>query len=280
MYLFPSLNLVQTIENHSHLKLSSNRAGETFWFESADPQYISYHFQDIPLAQVKSSRFFGAISLYAKDYERITGFSKVQKKFLKHPKQNVLVSDIKIKTRPLENPSSIRIPTSFFDNLQKVGEDQIQNERILIRSTILNDTPKDDFCMETELPVKSVRTSQFGSYRRLPTGLQYFHTGLDLRARTGTPIYAMADGEVSLSQFFNVPGNAVIVDHGNSIFSKYFHLSDLAVTPGQQIKKGDLIGKAGATGRVEAAHLHWEVTWKGIVTDPQAFMNTMKTACL
>lgn len=161
-----------------------------------------------------------------------------------------------------------------------MGEDQIQLERELIRSTILKETPGETLCFDTQLPVESVRTSKFGSYRRLPTGLQYFHTGLDLRARTGTPIYAMADGAVAIAQFMNVPGNAVILDHGNSIFSKYYHLSELLVSPGQKVKKGDLIGKAGDTGRVEAAHLHWEVSWKGVVTDPKVFLDTLKTACL
>lgn len=204
----------------------------------------------------------------------------IKKSFLSHPQENILISNIDIRIRPLDNPSSIRIPASFFTDLEKIGTSQIDQEKHLIKSTLLKDSPADGVCMETSQPIKSARTSKFGSYRRLPTGMQYFHTGLDLRAAVGTPVYSMADGEVALAQNFVVPGGAVIIDHGNTIFSKYYHLSELLVKPGQKVKKGDLIAKSGGTGRVEAPHLHWEVSWKGLPTDPVIFMDTVKSICL
>src|SRR5690606_12376153 len=158
--------------------------------------------------------------------------------------------------------------------------DQIATERGLIKSALANDTPLKEFCFDVDRPIKSARVSKFGSFRRLPNGYKYFHTGLDLRARRPSPIYAMADGTVALAQKFVVPGNAVIIDHGNSIFSKYYHLSSILTNPNDTVKKGTMIGKSGNTGRVEAPHLHWEVTWKGIPTDPIAFLNTMKSLCL
>jgi murein DD-endopeptidase MepM/ murein hydrolase activator NlpD len=89
----------------------------------------------------------------------------------------------------------------------------------------------------------------------------------------------MAEGKVALSRHFHVPGNAVIIDHGNSIFSKYYHLSELSVKEGTSVLKGALIGKSGGTGRVEAPHLHWEITWRGIPMDPLSFLKLSKDIC-
>ena len=209
----------------------------------------------------------------------ITAVSPLVKRHFSHPTQNIAIAIVSVQTKKLDNPSAIRIPANFFNELQKIEASQIEQEKSTIKSSLLKESPG-SFCMETQLPIKSKQVSQFGSYRRLPTGIQYFHTGLDLRAMIGTNIYAMADGEVSIADKFVIPGNAVIIDHGNTIFSKYYHLSELLVKPGQKVKKGELIAKSGNTGRVEAPHLHWEVAWKGVVTDPLIFMDTVKSVCL
>lgn len=220
------------------------------------------------------------MNLYKNDQAVLTGFSKIKKSIFAHPSQTFARSITKVETRPLHNPSSIRIPANFFNELQKIEAAQIDQEKSLIKSSLLKENHFGPFCLETQYPIKSKEVSQFGSYRRLPTGVQYFHTGLDLRAAVGTNVYAMADGVVSISQKFVIPGGAVIIDHGNAIFSKYYHLSELLVKPGQKVRKGELIAKSGGTGRVEAPHLHWEVAWKGVVTDPKVFMKTVKVACL
>lgn len=260
-------------------KTSSAKAGESFWLETSNT-YSDYYFDDSKLTNVGSGKHFGVINLYKNDQALLTGLSKVEKPNIGHPTQTVSISVTKVETRPLENPSSIRIPANFFNELQKIEAAQIDQEKTIIKSSLLKENQLGPFCLETQFPIRSKEVSQFGSYRRLPTGVQYFHTGLDLRARTGTNVYAMADGEVTIAQKFVIPGNAVIIDHGNAVFSKYYHLSEFLVKPGQKIKKGDLIAKSGGTGRVEAPHLHWEVAWKGIVTDPKIFMETVKTACL
>ncbi len=183
-----------------------------------------------------------------------------------------------IQSKPLDNPVSLRIPASFFRNLESLEQTEIDQQKNLIKSAIKESNPG-DFCFESELPVQSKVVSQFASYRKLPTGYQYFHTGLDLRAWTGTPIQAMANGKVVLSRNFHVPGNAVIIDHGNSIFSKYYHLSELSVAEGSDVQKGTIIGKSGGTGRVEAPHLHWEITWRGVPMDPLAFLKISRQIC-
>jgi murein DD-endopeptidase MepM/ murein hydrolase activator NlpD len=238
-----------------------------------------YYFNNTELSQVTPSRYFGAIPLYQEQEASLTGFSAIQKHFLSHPTQHVTFSIAQIDTRKLNNPSAIRIPSNFFDKLKKLEDDQIDNERKLIKSELVKETSINPFCISVQKPLNSVRVSKFGSYRRLPNGIQYFHTGMDMRAAKGTFIRAMADGEVVLAQKFVIPGNAVYVDHGNGVFSKYFHLSEILVHPHQKIKIGDLIGKSGGTGRVEAPHFHWEVSWKGYPTDPLIFLDTLNAVC-
>jgi len=83
------------------------------------------------------------------------------------------------------------------------------------------------------------------------------HSGADLRAATGTPIRASNRGRVVLAKELFFSGNAVFVDHGLGVYSVYLHLSEIGVEPGDIVERGDVIGLAGATGRVTGPHLHW-----------------------
>lgn len=101
------------------------------------------------------------------------------------------------------------------------------------------------------------------------TGRMRDHTGEDMAAAAGTPIYAPAGGVVNTATpSGGAYGNQIILDHGAGEESMYGHLSGMVVTPGQKVKKGDLIGYVGSTGRSTGPHLHWE-TWKdGESLDP------------
>lgn len=94
------------------------------------------------------------------------------------------------------------------------------------------------------------------------------HTGLDYPIASGTPIHATANGIVVMAedQFFT--GNTVVVDHGDGLVTMVFHLSKIDVQPGQEIKRGDKIGAAGATGRATGPHLHIGARWRDARIDP------------
>jgi murein DD-endopeptidase MepM/ murein hydrolase activator NlpD len=98
------------------------------------------------------------------------------------------------------------------------------------------------------------------------------HMGADYTIVLGTPVHSVADGTVVLAedQFFS--GNAVFVDHGDGLVSMYFHLSKIAVQPGQEVKKGDTIGQVGSTGRSSGAHLFFGVRWHNARIDPQLLL--------
>jgi len=102
-------------------------------------------------------------------------------------------------------------------------------------------------------------TSPYGNRKDPFTGETEFHPGLDISAEQGVPVHATADGTVQSAGFDGSYGNAVVLAHGFSISTRYGHLSRFAVRAGQAVKRGDVIGYVGATGRVTGAHLHYEL---------------------
>lgn len=120
-------------------------------------------------------------------------------------------------------------------------------------------TPKVYWTGAFKKPVESEITSPFGKKRTYndPKMAPKIHWGTDLRAPTGTPIKAPAPGLVVLAKDLFFSGGTVIIDHGYGLFTTYMHMSKIDVKVGSEIKTGDRLGLSGATGRVEAAHLHW-----------------------
>jgi murein DD-endopeptidase MepM/ murein hydrolase activator NlpD len=100
------------------------------------------------------------------------------------------------------------------------------------------------------------------------TGEKDFHPGLDISADKGDPVYATADGTVVNASAAGNYGNLVILDHGFGLETRYGHLSAFKVKQGQPVKRGDLIGLVGATGRATGPHLHYEVRANGRILNP------------
>jgi len=98
------------------------------------------------------------------------------------------------------------------------------------------------------------------------------HTGVDISAPTGTPVHATADGTVSFAGWFSGYGQLVVVNHGGGFETYYAHLSRFSVVQGQEIRRGDQVGLVGATGRVTAPHLHYEVRIGGAPVNPHAYL--------
>ncbi|GBE15933.1 murein DD-endopeptidase MepM [bacterium BMS3Abin14] len=121
-------------------------------------------------------------------------------------------------------------------------------------------------------PVRGWETSGFG-YRTSPfTGRREMHKGVDVATRTGTPIIAPADGVVIFAGREGGFGNLVVLDHGYGIVTRYGHCSKLKVKIGQKIKRGDVIGLVGTTGRSTGPHLHYEVAVNGVAVNPMRYI--------
>jgi murein DD-endopeptidase MepM/ murein hydrolase activator NlpD len=116
-------------------------------------------------------------------------------------------------------------------------------------------------------------TSSFGTRRDYSVAdIGNFHAGQDFGAPEGVLVTAPADGVVALAEPLTVRGNAVILDHGRGIFTGYWHLSEIRVTPGQRVAAGDILGIVGNTGLSTGAHLHWEMRIYGVAVDPMQFL--------
>ncbi len=101
-----------------------------------------------------------------------------------------------------------------------------------------------------------------------------FHKGVDISSVTGTPVHVTADGVVLFAAMQSGYGRLVVVDHGNGIYTYYAHLSKFAVRAGQEVKRNDLVGLVGASGKVTAPHLHYEVRNSGTPVNPYRYMVT------
>lgn len=125
-------------------------------------------------------------------------------------------------------------------------------------------------------PVNGPLSSPFGLRRFFNGEERNPHSGLDFAARSGTPIKAPAAGKVILlgDYFFN--GKTVFVDHGQGLISMFCHLSAVDVRVGDELPRGGVLGKVGATGRATGPHLHWNVSLNDARVDPAIFIGAFK----
>jgi murein DD-endopeptidase MepM/ murein hydrolase activator NlpD len=117
-------------------------------------------------------------------------------------------------------------------------------------------------------PAQGWLTSRMGPRQDPVLGGDDFHAGLDIAAERGAPVYATAEGTVVEAGYHSSYGNLIVLDHGFGILTRYGHLSRLSVKPGDQVKRGDIIGLVGATGKATGPHLHYEVLANGKLLNP------------
>ena len=121
-------------------------------------------------------------------------------------------------------------------------------------------------------PVKGWLTSSFGMRRDPFNGRRKMHEGLDIAARTGTPVIATADGIVSSVKTQPGYGKVVTIDHGYGYRTIYGHNSKYHVKVGQRVRRGDRIASVGNTGRSTGSHVHYEVRLNGVPVNPHKYL--------
>ncbi len=154
--------------------------------------------------------------------------------------------------------------------------ERIKRETAMVKKARRLDDARTDFSQGFIWPAKGVISGVYGSQRVLNGKPKRPHFGVDIAAPKGTPVYAPADGVVTLAypdMFYS--GGTLILDHGHQLSSSFLHLSKLHVKVGDRVKQGDLIAEIGATGRVTGAHLDWRMNLRKACIDPQLLVPAM-----
>jgi len=178
--------------------------------------------------------------------------------------------DVIAGTFPLE---SFTLPESFLTFSPSVLK-RVRNEQSRMRYA-LSQRGKPLMLAEPFLaPVKGVVKAPFGVRRSINAKPPTRHYGVDLRCASGDQVRATQDGTVTLTGDYYLNGRVVVINHGDALSSSYNHLSALRVTTGQPVRRGDVIGLCGATGRATGPHLHFGISIGPTPVNPLAFIAT------
>lgn len=160
---------------------------------------------------------------------------------------------------------------------EKPDEDdliRISREAMILKELWGSSSKEKLFKGEFILPVKDGKISPNFGFKRVINGVEKSpHSGIDIKSREGTEVLAINDGIVMLADNLFFPGNSVIVDHGAGLISMYFHLSEMSVNAGEKVKKGEVIGKVGMTGRATGPHLHLGLRLGNFRINPENLIN-------
>jgi len=156
-------------------------------------------------------------------------------------------------------------------NPNKKSSKRIEKEYLLkqkLKKTYAIDQPRFNFIK----PVAGRDSGRFGLRRIINKQKRNPHSGMDIAAAAGQAVKATESGRVLFTGDLFFSGNVVYLDHGNGLLSLYAHLSKTNVKKGQEVKRGEIIGKVGSTGRATGPHLHWTVYLNGNAIDPALFL--------
>jgi len=165
---------------------------------------------------------------------------------------------------------TLTVPDESIDLLSDAAK--IAAERQTVRETYTTFTPQRLWSGPWLQPAQGAISNGFGVQRSVNGAPFDTHGGTDIAADGGDPVAAAAGGRVALAQPLYLLGNSVIIDHGAGLLTGYHHLSSIAVTAGQEIAQGAILGYVGATGFVSGDHLHWEARIHGVRVDPMLLL--------
>lgn len=158
-------------------------------------------------------------------------------------------------------------------DLQRIDEDTRR-----IQTALAHWRDNDSVSLTLNSPIVGERSDSFGARRFFNGQPRKAHSGMDIAADSGAPVYASAEGVVieTGNYFFN--GNTVLIDHGQGLVTMYCHLLNIDVQPGMIVARGARLGTVGMTGRVTGPHLHWGVSLNQTFVDPALLLDNATTA--
>ena len=181
------------------------------------------------------------------------------------------VLGVEIEEKSFRN-SYLKITNKKFNQISKVDLIRIENERKKYINVLEKEYIATNLTFPLLKPTKGITSSEYGVKRFINNVQRNPHLGLDIAAEVGTPVYAAADGLILLSDNFFYRGKFVLIGHDNNFKSSYSHLSEILVKQNEIVKKGQLIGLMGKSGRVTGSHLHFEVLFFNKKLNPELFI--------
>jgi murein DD-endopeptidase MepM/ murein hydrolase activator NlpD len=168
-------------------------------------------------------------------------------------------------------PGHLEVPQSFTEPNEEQQKEIAASKKV--KDDYLNRvTPDREWSGDFAEPASAEISDVFGAQRVFNGKTQSLHLGLDFRVPSGTPVAAMNNGTVLLARPLYFEGNFIVLDHGQGFLTLYLHLSEFKVKEGDVVKRGQIIGLSGGTGRATGPHLHVAVRWQGTYLDPAQLM--------
>jgi murein DD-endopeptidase MepM/ murein hydrolase activator NlpD len=166
----------------------------------------------------------------------------------------------------------LRVPRSFTE-LDAATLERVAREKAVLDRLWETVTPARFWRSPFRTPLEeAAHGTGFGVKRIINGDPRAPHTGVDFSAPAGTPVLAANGGLVTLAAEHFFGGKSVVLDHGQGLYTMYFHLQDGLVQHGQRVAQGEVIGRVGSTGRATGPHLHWGARVYGARVDPQELL--------
>jgi murein DD-endopeptidase MepM/ murein hydrolase activator NlpD len=178
--------------------------------------------------------------------------------------------EIRVATHPYPS-STITVPQKFVEP-PKVIQQRIADESLVKRTVFKSSPPERLWGGPFVAPTNTRYTSSFGARRVYNGKTRSVHQGLDFSVAIGTQIKAANSGRVVIARDFYFEGGFIVIDHGESIFTLYMHLSQFQVKEGDAVDKGAPIARSGSSGRVTGPHLHFGIQWRGAYLEPSTLL--------
>jgi murein DD-endopeptidase MepM/ murein hydrolase activator NlpD len=170
----------------------------------------------------------------------------------------------------------ITLKDDSYINVSKENQKRASHEREAVLKLFGAGVGEPQFSLPLGAPASPLPKNEddFGSQRTFNGKVESEHTGRDYPVTEGNSVRAIAAGRVVLADEHFLTGNSVYIDHGDGMVSASFHMSSVSVQAGDEVKRGQAIGKVGATGRASGTHLHLGIRWLAARVDPQPLLDS------
>ena len=215
----------------------------------------------------KRYEVFLPVDYYAKQQKE-----NVQIKYFNDGKLTKRNIDINIIDGNYKQNEIIKVPKTKV-TLSNINKDRTKKEYSNVYKNVYSYTNQKTYIDNSKFinPMDSKITSNFGNARIYNGKTKSYHSGVDFRAKVGTPIKATNDGRVALVMDRFYLGRVVYIDHGHGAYSYYCHMDKIIVKNNQTITKGEILGTSGMTGRITGPHLHYAIRLHNTTVDPLQF---------